>query len=238
MTIYDYKYDENSPIKQGDIFTHLPYFSFDILVRSAKNNEKPLKDQASEILTEVLEKGNTIQAETIISSTTAILGSQDCDIMSQYDLIFFPLEIISQSEPNKMIGYIRNNILEPTRFFYLPKLLPPESEEIGPFRVNFLYPFIIPYNFIFKNIEKCWIARINNDAKKAFIGKLSHFFSRIPIEEIIFLEVQQIIDYIKHLKKKRERQEFLKKVEEIKKALILCNRKDDIKKIPFDALIS
>lgn len=56
-------------------------------------------------------------------------------------------------------------------------------------------PFYISYETIEKNIKSCWVSHINNKARKIFLGKITHFFSRLPIDELIFLEFGEIEEY-------------------------------------------
>ncbi|MFX1295485.1 MAG: hypothetical protein ACFFD2_11635 [Promethearchaeota archaeon] len=242
MTIYIYEFDENEPIRQGDIFTNIPYLSYDLIVKSTYEDDKPLYNQNIEILSEVLKKGVLTQVETFISSTTAILASQDCDIRKDLDLIFFPLEKIKSFQANTIISDFNSKVRDTVVKFYLPKLNHPKLKTLGAFFAKFRIPLVIPYNLIIENIKHCWVARIKEPPRRFYIGKLTHFFSRPPIDEIIFGEIDEIIEYIERYKTKAtneiKRREFIKKVKEIKRALKSANRSEDLSKIPFDDLIS
>lgn len=222
-------------MKQGDIFCNLPFLSFDLLVKSTYKDDKPIVDQSKEIIEEILRKGETIQVEAFVASTWGILANQDCDIREPYDLIFLPLKEISPSVANKTLSFFNNKVRNTTRFFYLPVIKTPSSRNVGPFHVQFNMPFIIPYREIKDNLADCWVARITEPSRRMLVGKLTHFFSRPPIDEIIFAENYEIENYIKNFYKNNKANEIkvLEKIEEIKNVLRICGRKEDADSIDF-----
>jgi hypothetical protein len=224
-------------MKQGDIFCNLPYLSFDILVKSSYEDDKPLVDQSKEIITNVLRNGELIQVETFVTSTWGILASQDCDIREPYDLIFLPLKEIPPSVAKETIGFFNSKVRDTKRFFYLPMIECPNSGKFGPFHVQFNLPFILPYIEINDNLNNCWVARIREPSRKMLVGKLTHFFSRPPIDELVFAENDEIVNYIKNYYKKNKANEIkvLEKIEEIKRTLRFCGRKKDIESIDFSS---
>lgn len=239
MTIYDYNFDENMPMKQGDIFSNLPYLSYDLLLKSTYEDDKPTIDQSDELISEILKTGDIIQVETFLASTWGILANQDCDIRDPYDLIFLPLKEISPSVAVSTLNYFNKRVRDTTRFFYLPAIKKPSIGNLGPFHAQFNMPFTLPFNQIEKNIKSCWVARIKEPSRRMLVAKLTHFFSRPPIDELIFAENQEIENYIKNFikKNKQDKEKIIEKLEEIKRTLHACGREKDIAKISFEKLI-
>ena len=235
MTIFNYNFNVDCPMKQGDIFCNLPYLSFDVLVKSSYEEDKPIIDQSKELITEVLRNGEIIQIETFVASTWGILASQDCDIREPYDLIFLPLKEIPAAVAKETRGYFNSKVRDTTRFFYLPVIECQSSGTVGPFHVQFNMPFILPYTEINDNLNNCWVARITEPSRRMLVGKLTHFFSRPPIDELIFAENHEIENYIKNYYKKNKANEIkvLEKIEEIRRVLRICGRKNDIASIDF-----
>jgi len=230
MTIYEYNIEGKELIKQGDIFTNIPYFSFDFLVKSSYLDDKPLDNQYEEIIEGILKSGNVFQIETFISSTSAILASQDCDIEQGNYLIFFPLKKYEPFESkNNILNYF-NKIREFLVQFYLPKINNPNFGESGPFTALFRTPITVPKGLIIKNHKYCWMGRIKDIPKKFFLDKLVHFYCRPPIEELIFATNKEIKLYIS----KNEGLERNDLIERIKIALYSCDRKEDFLKICKD----
>lgn len=236
MTIFDYNFDKDCPMKQGDIFCNLPYLSFDLLVKSTYEDDKTTYNQSKDIISEVLTTGDIIQIETFVASTWGILASQDCDIRDPFDLIFLPLKEISPSVAESTINYFNQRVRDTTRFFYLPIIRKPNLEIAGPFHVQFNMPFILPYAEIEKNLRSNWVARIKEPSRIMLVGKLTHFFSRPPIDELIFAENYEIENYIKNFKKKNKFELVVEKIEEIKRVLCKCGREKDIDRINFEIL--
>ncbi len=232
MPIYQYIFNKDEPIKQGDIFRNLPNISLDLLFKSSFEEDKPTRNQSNEILTDILQNGNITQIETILSSTCGILASQDCEIRKDHDLIFIPLEKIDPFTPKTIDGDIKTKIVDTVRKFYLPELNSPRFQSLGPFHAIFERSFRISYNILIKNIESCWVARIKEPSRKYFIGKLTHFFSRPPIDEFLFIEDQQILDLINKLKTKATTppkiRKLLEDIENIKKTLRVIKRSKEL----------
>lgn len=243
-TIYKYRdMIENAPlISQGDIFCNLPYLTYDQLIRSGPDILDKFQNERDEILTIILKNGGQVQVEGFIDAQWGILASQDCDIRPRKDLIFFPLEPTKTLyESQNIITAIDDNIKNTTRKLYLPRISSPDgSKTFGPFEIIFHNPFNVPYDLINDNLEHCWKARIIESARKVFIGKLSHFYSRIPIEEIIFLENREITKYFTRGwkdfwgdKKDPEEnfQERITRVNQVRDVLRLVKREQDFHNI-------
>ncbi|MFW9972114.1 MAG: hypothetical protein ACFFDF_18130 [Candidatus Odinarchaeota archaeon] len=243
-TIYRYRdrIENDLLISQGDIFCNLPYLTYDHLIRSSPDILDKFQNEKDEIFASILKNGGQIQVEGFIDAHWGILASQDCDIRPNKDLIFFPLELTKPLiESHDILNAIDINIKNTTRRLYLPKITPPNGKRTyGPFEIIFHNPFNVPYNLIVDNIEYCWRARIIEQARKIFIGKLSHFYSRIPIEEIIFLENREITKYFtknwkdfwgykKDLAEKF--QEKINRVSQVRDVLKLVGRQQDMQNI-------
>lgn len=240
-TIYKYRdmIKNELIISQGDIFCNLPYLTYDHLIRSSPNILDKFQNERDEIFTKILQNGGQVQVEGFIDAHWGILASQDCDIRSKKDLIFFPLEPTKTLyKSQNILTAIDENIKNTTRKLYLPRISPPNrNKTYGPFEIIFHNPFNIPYNLIYKNLKNCWIARIIDPARKIFIGKLSHFYSRIPIEEIIFLENKEITKYFikswKNFWGSKEDQEdrfqaIITRIKQVKDILKLVKREQDL----------
>jgi len=239
MTIYTYDYDKDFSLKQGDILKNIPYLKLNFLVKSTYEFDKPRLNQCDKIISEIIENGEPIQIETFLNSTFVILATQDCDIRPEYNLTFFPLKIINPSKKKETRSYFKDRVRETTRFFYLPKLKKLNFPVIGPFYAILQLPFTIPYDLIEKNLEKCWFARINEYATKVYVAKISHYYTRLPFEELIFAENEEICNYLEEYrdKFKRNRSRVEDRIEEIKIALKTCDREEDINKIPFNSYL-
>jgi len=235
LTIFNYDFDIDCPMKQGDIFCNLPYLSYDILVKSTYKDDKPIINQSKEIITEVLRKGKIVQVETFVASTWGILASQDCDIREPYDLIFLPLKEIPPSVTKTTLSFFNSKVRDTTRFFYLPVIEIPSSGNVGPFHIQFNMPFIIPHIDVKDNLNNCWVARITEPSRRMLVGKLTHFFSRPPIDELVFAENIEIENYIKNYYKNNKADEIkvIEKIEEIKRVLCVCGREKDVECIDF-----
>lgn len=239
-TIYKYGTENELPISQGDIFCNLPHFSYDFLVRSEPNVTQKFDDESKEILEDILKNGGKIQIEGFFYCQWGILVSQDCDIRPNKDLIFLPL-IPTESLLNvdNIVQTVENEIIKSTRRLYIPKINPLDDENsYGPFEIVFHNPFNVPYDLIFKNLKFCWKARLIEQARKIFIGKLSQFYSRTPVEEFIFLENKEITKYLisewKSFWKEKSEKNFKKqivKIEQLVDVLISVKRLQDLDKI-------
>ena len=243
-TIYKYRdMSENELlISQGDIFCNLPYLTYDQLIQSGPGILDKFQNERDEILATILKNGGPVQVEGFIDGHWGILASQDCDIRPNKDLIFFPLEPTKTLyESQNIIRAIDDNIKNTTRKLYLPRISPRDgSKTYGPFEIIFHNPFNVPYNLINDNLEHCWKARIIESARKIFIGKLSHFYSRIPIEEIIFLENREITKYFTKgwkdfwgVKKDPEEkfQERITRIKQVRDVLRFVKREQDLHNI-------
>jgi len=194
---YNYKEAINiKEIQQGDIFRNIPYYSPDFLLKSSINEIKiKIDNEAESIFEDIIKNGNVIITKSIIFPTWAILGSQECDIRRGYDLIFFPLvkykEIDKQDE---LVNFIEKNIQEWTRYMYIPKSDLVDNRH-GPFRVLLQNPFYISYEIVEKNLDYCWVTHIVEKARRVFVGKITNLFTRTPVDELIFIEFDQIEIY-------------------------------------------
>ena len=238
-TIYSYKNEneDSPPIMQGDIFYNLPIRSLDLIIKSVSDEKKKLENQTNLILEEVALKGRCILTESFIYPSWGILASQDCDILPDFDLIFYPL--IETKAPEDVdytiANFLRQNIRETTRRYYLPKLKPSHLPKFGPSYVLLQSPFIVPYNLLVnENIyKKSWCARINEPARRVFLGKLTNFYCRTPMDEYIFLINSEITKLIEEYWNNLTLKDSIKKLFEIKDALLYNKRKDDIQNILF-----
>lgn len=244
--IYRYYLDDNEPkIKQGDIFRNLPLRSNDIMIKSNYFEEKILEDQTNDIIEEVILNGNFILNESFIHPSWGILVSQDCDIRLDYDLIFYPLIPTRPPELwNNIEEFLSDGVRKTTRKYYLPPLNPPDKPNLGSSYVIFQSPFIIPFNIINNNkiYEETWCARLIETARKILIGKLTNFYSRTPMDEYIFLTNSQITKFLEEQwtnfwdKEKRDPSALngiIKKIGEIKTALLFNNRNEDLAHVCF-----
>lgn len=238
-TIYSYKNEneDSPPIMQGDIFYNLPIRSLDLIIKSISDEKKILENQTNLILEEIALNGRYILTESFIYPSWGILASQDCDIRSDFDLIFYPLIKTKAPEDvdNTIDNFLKQNIRETTRKYYLPELKPPHLPEFGPSYVLLQSPFIVPYNLLIdENIyKKSWCARINEPARRVFLGKLTNFYCRTPIDEYIFLKNSEITNLIEEYWKNLTLKNSIKKLFEIKDALLYNKRKNDIQNILF-----
>ena len=117
-------------ISQGDIFCNLPYLTYDHLVRSGPDILDKFQNERDEIFTTILQNGGQVQVEGFVDAHWGILASQDCDIRSKKDLIFFPLEPTETLyESQNILTAIDDNIKNTTRKLYLPRIAPPDGSK-------------------------------------------------------------------------------------------------------------
>ncbi|MFX1500213.1 MAG: hypothetical protein ACFFDH_04525 [Promethearchaeota archaeon] len=235
---------EEPRIIQGDIFKNLPLYTSNFLINPAEMNPS-----TSKIIKNIIREKKPKLVESFLIPSWGILASQDCDILPNFDLIFYPMIKTKKAEEwDNIADFIKNSINNTTRSCYLPKIETDDGNyQLGPFQVLFQKPFIIPYNILIREdiLSKCWVARIIEPANRVFIGKLTNFFSRTPIDEVIFLENNEISKLINHFWKneiwketkmrinERLFNKAFEKVNEIINLLIMVNRKDDINEICF-----
>lgn len=183
-------------IQQGDIFRNIPYYSPDFLLKSSLNKTNiEITNEVEDIFKDIIKKGSVINAKSIIFPTWAILGSQECDIRGGYDLIFFPLVKYTELEKqDEFVKFIEKDIQEWTRYMYVPKSDLADNR-FGPFRVLLQNPFYISYEIIEKNLKHCWATHIVEKAKRVFVGKITNLFTRTPVDELVFIEFNQIENY-------------------------------------------
>lgn len=183
-------------IQQGDIFRNIPYYSPDFLLKFSLNEiNEDITNEVGLIFEDIIQNGNVINTKSIIFPTWAILGSQKCDIRKGYDLIFFPLVKYKEiDEQDELVNFIEKDILEWTRAMYIPKN-DLEDNRFGPFRVLLQNPFYISYEIIEKNLEHCWATHIVEKARRVFVGKITNLFTRTPVDELVFIEFNQIENY-------------------------------------------
>ena len=237
--IYSY-YDEKEdspPIMQGDIFCNLPIRSLDLLIKSITDEKNKLENQTNAILKEIVLESVYTLTESFIYPSWGILASQDCDILPDFDLIFYPIiETKAPKDTNSSVdNFLKQFVRKPTRKYYLPKLKPLNMPEFGPSYVLLQSPFIVPYNLLIEQeiYEKSWCARINEPARKFFLGKLTNFYCRTPMDEYIFLTNSEISILIGEYWKDLGLNDTIKKLSGISDALIFNKRKSDIQDILF-----
>jgi len=237
------KLGKNDPlIMQGDIFRSIPYFTYDMIIRSDYRDSITLTNEMTNIFEDLITNQKPIQVYGYYFPTWAILASQDCDIRPKKDLIFFPLKKINSLKKSRdIVNSVDNSIEKTTRSIYLPEIEFNSKIRYGPFEVIFHNPFYVPFEIIASNIEHCWLSRIIEPARKVFIGKLSQFYSRTPVDSFIFLDSHEITLYLnqmwrKYWKKKNNELEFeklLSTIKEIKSILEYVNRTEEIPQIFF-----
>ncbi len=183
-------------IQQGDIFRNIPYYSPDYLIKSTiKEINVKTKNEAEIIFDDIIQNKKIINAKSIIFPTWAILASQECDIRRGFDLIFFPLvKYKGITKQDNLVKFIEEDIQKWTRYMYIPKS-DLESKKFGPFRVLLQNPFYISYEIIEKNLNYCWVTHIVEKVKKVFVGKITNLFTRTPVDELVFIEFNQIENY-------------------------------------------
>jgi len=227
MVVYRY-FDEDHRIRQGDIFKNIPYLSFDLLVKSSHKKKEWLDDETENLLEEIMENGKNVLVETYLQSTLSILASQDCDIENDEELIFFILE---EYENIDFTNYknVKEELTSPTRSFYLP-FLNIEGKKIGPLKVNFTEPIKIPNKLIKHKLKSLRVAKLVDSVKKTFAAKVSNFFNRIAVTELIFYENELIQEYIYEIWMNPEitDQEKLEKFREITVILKENERESDL----------
>ncbi len=241
--IYKYKLKRNeSSLKQGDIFRNLPIITNDILVES-KIGRDSLENEAELLQSRVIGEGEAIFIETFLKPTYGILASQDCEIRPKYNLVFYPLYHTKpiKSRNTSYVEFSKKNIRDTTRICYLPEIKISENKTAGPFYIDFQNPFSIPYKIVKNNFNNCWMARVIEPARQVIIGKLAHFYTRTPIDEIIFLNNEEITKLVQEKWKKNnfinkyksksnfsvDFENFISEISDIKKILNLIGRKSD-----------
>jgi len=230
MVVYK-DFDEDHPIRQGDIFKNIPYLSFDLLIKASHKKKEILDDETEILFEKVMENGKNILVETYLQSSFSILASQDCDIENNIDLIFFILEEYENKDFTRY-KIVNQELNRPTRSFYLPFLIY-EGKQIGPLKINFTEPVKIPSKLIKRKLKSLRVAKLIDSVKKTFALKLSNFFNRIGVNELIFYENELIQEYIYEIWTNSEmtRDEKLEKIREIIVILKENERESDLRSI-------
>ncbi|MFX1592333.1 MAG: hypothetical protein ACFFCL_06530 [Promethearchaeota archaeon] len=227
MAVYK-DFDKDHRIRQGDIFKNIPYLSFDLLVKASPKKREILDDETENLFEEITENGKNILVETYLQSTLSILASQDCDIENDEDLIFLILEEYENVD-FKNYKNVKRELSTPTRSFYLPFLII-DGKKIGPLKVNFIEPIKIPNKLIKHKLKSLRVGKLIDSVKKTFAAKLSSFFNRIAITELVFYENELIQEYIYEIwiNPEMNDKEKLEKIREITVILKENEREHDL----------
>ncbi len=184
-----------SSFEQGDIFKNLPKFSQFI------DDDKKFQAWNANI-TQINNKklpSEPLSFEIYPKPTMGILLNQDCDIERAHNLVFAEIKKRNEkfsSNLSKSYNSKLKIVRDETRFHYLPPWDPKENE-IMPWIVDFLTIFLVPIGLIKNNINQYYVTRLNPDIKLIFKDKISRFFTRLPFEDLIFLNPKERLEYKK-----------------------------------------
>jgi len=200
-----------SLIEQGDIFKNLPIFPHFI------NDDEKIQiwnENISRIINNNL-PSEPISFEIFPIPSMGILLNQDCDIEKTRYLVFAEIRKGKDKlnlKPLKSFKQKIKIIRDETRFHYLPPWNSGENEN-NPWVVDFLSIFLVPINLIKNNMDQYFVARLTPEFKIIFKDKISRFFTRLPFEDLIFLNSKERLAYKKD--KKLSDEEYETRIKEI-----------------------
>ena len=190
-------YDKNTPktLEQGDILRNIPK------ITPNQINFDQIKDYwKNTFQSKMLPIKGTFQVKPILSN--GVILSQSCDIRPGFSILFAELTDIPEnklsSSLKKRIRNIKKIIRDDTRIHYFP----PDNEiELfkEPKLLDFKSLFFIPFEFFQDNIHNFFIGRLQNNALKVLIEKISRFFTRLAYEDVMFLSRDEISQYLNEL---------------------------------------
>ena len=200
-----------STFEQGDIFKNLPIFS-----KFTDDDEKIYAWNASiSRINKNILPPEPLTFEIYPKPTMGILLNQDCDIERTHNLVFAEVKKRNDKfspNPSKSYNTKLKIIRDETRFHYLPPWDLKENETM-PWIVDFLTIFLVPIKLIKNNINQYFVTRLNPDVKLIFKDKISRFFTRLPYEDLIFLNPKERLEYKKD--KKLSNEEYKTRIDEI-----------------------
>lgn len=189
--IYDIDIPDN--LMQGDILRNLPKISVD----SLEISEEELAENTNfwnQLSASVDFKHKIWNATVSPTYVCGIILSQTCDLRKDKLILIAEIRnprINFSPNKNKKYHQIQNILKTETRQHYLPKDI--RVDELKQVKIiDFTSLFFIPFNFIYENIKRLFVARIIDDAHNVLKEKISRFFTRLEYDEPIFLDDDEV----------------------------------------------
>ena len=187
-----YDYNSNNLFEQGDICKNLPKISPESIL--------DLDNCLQLINTNKLGRLTTIEVHIRPILVNGVILSQTCDLRSGNNELFGELKEFKEGfspKPYKRGTQIKKILRDDTRLHYFPG---DEKIEILDFPkvLDLKSLFILPYDFLFSNINLFFLGRLFPEARTILKDKISRFFSRLEFENEIFLTDEELREQIKN----------------------------------------
>lgn len=231
-----YILDKPKVFAQGDIFKNIPYISSEAFISVNANPKDMSITETKEIVKEICQNGGSKFIKTFISSTVCILITQDCDVVNEQKnreayYTFLPLESFPDAKEmnyNQVDDIIRDENYN----CYLPEIKLP-NKTVGPYKIRFEFPIYIKKSEIEPYLLNNWIARIPFFTKQLLNSKFSHYYIRPAIDEVMYMNLNQINQKIQKIYNDEilTEGEKARKINEFQDALKLSNRENEFEEI-------
>ena len=181
----DFFSGQTTKFKQGDIFHRLPYLALDAI---SENLSTQWNDFIIQSQDEPPERPLSFPVFPV--EKEGILLNQDCDIREKKYLLFAVIRRKTEKLSHRPISSANQKlkiVRDETRYHYLPPYLDEEDEENHARIVDFTNLFIVPKKCLDTNPDIFLLYHMKDEPKRIFAEKIARFFSRLPYEDMWFL---------------------------------------------------
>jgi hypothetical protein len=191
----------DEPIKQGDIFKHVPRVEIDLDELLVTDEDGVSKSN----WVELTKDGRTDPITSVVAMrpVTAIVITQDCDAVRVDDIALAEIvefgkvlpDITKATYPQKTWGMITKQSRLNLRWFYLPQ--EPNIGFTNRMAVDFHSVLRTSRFFLESHITKFRIGRLKEVAGEHLREKLSEYYRRYPYDEWYPLDKKEFLEYRK-----------------------------------------
>jgi len=192
---------KKAPIRQGDIFIHvpridIPRLNLPLAVTDADGND------SLRSWTEIAQDGKPVIVSVAVRPVKAIVATQDCDAVRAPEIVLceiLPFEEVegkakSASKPKALVNLITQHARINQKWFYLP-----QDKEIG-FDLRMAVDFRITLRVLREDLEQLKTlraGRLNRLAEDHFRERLGEFWRRYAYDEWYSLSPSEFEEYRK-----------------------------------------
>lgn len=180
--------DSKIEFSQGDIFFNLPYLSIDNLIDD-------IATQWNSIIMNQKESPTSFKIFPI--STKGVLLDQDCDIPIKKLLLF----ALIRERPKSFSSNLKKSFKEKlkivrddTRYHFLPPF-ESDTDQMKPRIVDFTQIFLVPKKCLEAFPANFLRYHMKEEPKRIFANKIAKYFSRLPYEDMWFLNEEERKNY-------------------------------------------